>query len=294
VSNKTPTPKKSAETSQRYALTDKEAQTTKIGISNSDTSQSVTYKNPLLLIIEDNPDVLGYIKTCLRDDYTIAVARNGQEGIEKALEIIPDIIISDVMMPEKDGFEVTLTLKQNAKTSHIPIILLTAKATQQNKLLGLKYGADAYLMKPFDKEELNIRLAKLVELRTQLQAYYVNGGYKTKTRRQESLSTEELFLEELTKVIESHLAAPKFSVPQIAETLQMSQVQVYRKLKALTGKTPSQYIRIIRMKRAMYLLQQTNLNISEIAYDLGFSDPNYFSRTFQQVYGQTPSSIRKE
>ena len=210
------------------------------------------------------------------------------------MEIIPDIIISDVMMPKKDGFEVTKALKQNTKTSHIPIILLTAKATQQSKLKGLKYGADAYLMKPFDKEELNIRLEKLVELRKRLQAYHSKEDFLAQEQPSKTRDTETVFLQQIQGVINEHLTNSDFSVPQIAQSMQMSQVQVYRKLKALTGKTPTQYIRMLRMKRAMELLNNTQLNISEIAYDLGFSDPNYFSRTFQQIYGKTPSSIRKK
>jgi len=248
---------------------------------------------PLLLIIEDNEDVLTYIQLCLVDHYRINVARNGKEGLEKAYELIPDIIISDVMMPEKDGFEVTQTLKQDKKTSHIPIILLTAKATQQNKLKGLKYGADAYLIKPFDKEELLIRLEKLVELRNRLQQYYASSKFLGKENKAKIDNPESIFLKEMYQIINKHLMDNDFSVPQIAQAMNMSQVQVYRKLKALTGKTPTQYIRFIRMEKAMTLLKTTTLNISEIAYDLGFSDPNYFSRTFQQVYGQTPSSIRK-
>lgn len=248
---------------------------------------------PLLLIIEDNSDVLIYIQICLEGIYTIESARNGVEGIQKAIEIIPDVIISDIMMPEKDGYEVTQTLKQNAKTSHIPIVLLTAKATHENKLKGLKYGADAYLMKPFDKEELLIRLEKLVELRKRLQAHYTNEEYIIQKNVEQVSGAEVTFLKQLRQVILDNLAEPDFSVPQIAQIMKMSQVQVYRKLKALTGKTPSKYIRSIRMKRAMELLNTTNMNISEIAYELGFSDPNYFSRTFQQVHGKTPSSIRK-
>ena len=263
-------------------------------IDTSTDSTNIEFDNkPLLLIIEDNEDVLTYIQLCLVDYYQIQVARNGKEGLEKAFELIPDIIISDVMMPKKDGFEVTQTLKQDKKTSHIPIVLLTAKATQQNKLMGLKYGADAYLMKPFDKEELLIRLEKLVELRNQLQQYYASSDFLKKESRTEIANSESIFLKELHQAINEHLSENDFSVPQIAQGMNMSQIQVYRKLKALTGKTPTQYIRAIRMEKAMDLLRNTHLNISEIAYDLGFSDPNYFSRTFQQVFGQTPSSIRK-
>lgn len=278
-----------------YSLLEKEALST-LGILAVTPNRTLKFENkeqPLLLIIEDNEDVLAYIKFCLKEQYAIDTAKNGEEGIEKALAIIPDVIISDVMMPKKDGFEVTKLLKQNPKTSHIPIILLTAKATQQNKLIGLKHGADAYLMKPFDKDELMIRLEKLVELRKRLQAYYSKDDILEQKQPNQVNNAETAFLQLLQETINEHLTTSDFSVPQIAQIMQMSQVQVYRKLKALTGKTPTQYMRMLRMKKAMELLNTTELNISEIAYDLGFSDPNYFSRTFQQVYGKTPSSIRK-
>lgn len=278
-----------------YSLLEAESFST-FGVTSDASYRAFDLKKktqPLLLIIEDNEDVLTYIKYSLKEHYNIQVARDGQEGIDKALEIIPDVIISDVMMPKKDGFEVTQLLKQNTKTSHIPIILLTAKATQQNKLKGLKYGADAYLMKPFDKEELLIRLEKLVELRTRLQEHYAQNDFLEKQTIAKITDTETVFLQQLHEAINTNLTTTDFSVPQIAQIMQMSQIQVYRKLKALTGKTPTQYIRILRMKKAMELLTTTSLNISEIAYNLGFSDPNYFSRTFQLVYGKTPSSIRK-
>lgn len=278
-----------------YSLLEKETMAT-LGTINNPSERGIEFEKterPILLIIEDNEDVLTYIKYCLRDEYQIHDAKNGTAGIEKALEIIPDIIISDVMMPEKDGFEVTQTLKQDKKTSHIPIILLTAKATKQNKLKGLTYGADAYLMKPFDKEELLIRLEKLIELRNNLRQYYANKDFLEKEKHEKTPNSESVFLNEIHDFITQNLVKNDLTVPQIAQVMSMSQVQVYRKLKALTDKTPTQYIRAIRMEKAMNLLKTTNLNISEIAYDLGFSDPNYFSRTFQQVYGQTPSSIRK-
>ena len=161
------------------------------------------------------------------------------------MKIVPDIIISDVMMPKKDGFEVTQALKKNIKTSHIPIILLTAKATQQSKLKGLKHGADAYLMKPFDKEELTIRLEKLIELRKRLQTYYSKGDFLKQKSFSKIKDTENAFLQQLQETINKHLTSDDFSVPQLAQIMQMSQVQVYRKLKALTGKTPTQYIRCL-------------------------------------------------
>jgi signal transduction histidine kinase/DNA-binding response OmpR family regulator len=255
--------------------------------------QSIPSK-PVLLLVEDNLDITTYIQSFLNNQYKIITAKNGKEGIEKAFEIIPDIIVSDIMMPLKDGFELTQTIKKAAETSHIPIILLTAKADQENKIKGLEYGADAYLMKPFDKNELLIRLKSLIDLRNKLQSHYSKLDLTKKEKIKKLKDKEYAFLKKFHEVIEEHLDKKDFSIPQIAQVLQMSQVQVYRKIKGLTGKTPTQYIRSIRMKKAMHLLQHTNLNISEITYQLGYSDPNYFSRIFQQYFGQTPSSIRKK
>ncbi len=254
---------------------------------------------PILLLIEDNLDVITYIEFCLKKIYTVHTAVDGQKGIDCAFKLIPDIIISDVMMPQKNGFEVTKILKRDIRTSHIPIILLTAKVAQEDKLKGLTHGADAYLIKPFDKEELLIRLEKLIELRSRLQSYYLASNLASNDASIAPVSvsamsdSEANFLKKIAQFIEEHLEEPDFSIPTIAKMLRMSQIQVYRKIKALTNQTPTQFIRAVRMKHALRLLENTELNISEIAYKTGFSDPNYFSRSFQKVYGQSPSAIRK-
>ena len=245
---------------------------------------------PELLIIEDNPDIITYIKTILKDNYNIHTARNGALGIEKALEIIPDIIISDVMMPEKSGYAVCETLKQDERASHIPIILLTAKATQADKVEGLKYGADAYLSNPFDKEELLIRLEKLVASRRQLQQRYASGANAYQSAEP---SVDDIFLQKLWEHIQANLSDAEFGVAQLAEAVLMSQMQLYRKLKALTGKTPSQFIRSYRLQKGLELLQKGELTISEIAYETGFTDPSYFSRVFHTEFGKPPSEIIK-
>ncbi len=246
---------------------------------------------PQLLLIEDNPDIVIYIKSILEKKYNIHTAPDGQHGIDKAIELVPDIIISDIMMPIKNGYEVCQTLKQDQRTSHIPIILLTAKSTEEDKVQGLQYGADAYLIKPFNKAELFVRLEKLIELRRQLQVRYTNPKIEiqAKTAKQ---NLEDEFIQKLKNLVMENIDDVEFGVPQLANSIFMSHTQVYRKLKALTAKTPSQFIRSIRLQKGMELLKTTDLNISEIAYDVGFSDPNYFSRTFQKEFGSSPSDIR--
>jgi len=244
---------------------------------------------PILLIIEDNKDVASYIQSILDKDYHIHLAKNGQIGIEKAISIIPDIIISDVMMPIKDGYEVCDTLKQDERTNHIPIILLTAKATQTDKVTGLQLGADAFLTKPFQKEELFVRLEKLTALRHTLQSRYSQSTSDQTDDNHEG----DPFLEKLKTLVQSEMDNSDFSVSHLGAALHMSDMQVYRKLKALTDQTPSAFIRSIRLTKGKELLQETDLTIAEIAYEVGFNNPNYFSRTFHTAYGRPPSEYRK-
>ncbi|MFT5164784.1 MAG: signal transduction histidine kinase/CheY-like chemotaxis protein [Saprospiraceae bacterium] len=245
---------------------------------------------PRVLIIEDNKDVATYLKLCIQDSYEIEYAENGQVGIEKAFKVIPDLIISDVMMPFKDGYEVTQRLKNDSRTSHIPIILLTAKATTQDKVEGLEVGADAYLLKPFQKEELLVRLRKLIELRTQLHAYYTTLSDQI-FPKEKILSLDEILIQKLHKLITDEIGNSNLDAEDLCREGALSKAQLYRKIKALTGKTPALYIRSIRLTKAMELLREGKLSISEVAYSLGFSDPSYFSRIFSKEFEQTPSSV---
>ena len=271
-------------------------QASEIGLASSIVNGDDTNsEKPFLLIIEDNHDVITYMESLLRKEYSIVVARDGQEGMDKAFDMIPDIIISDVMMPEKDGYEVCNTLKTDPRTSHIPIILLTAKAARQDRIEGLKGGADAYLTKPFNPEELSIRMEKLVELRKTLQESYAKPGYLLKPIQSgtKKPSLDELFLQKLVKVVLDRLDDTRLGVPDLCRAVHLSNMQVNRKLRALTGKTPSRFIRSIRLQKSMELLQTTSLSISQIAYQVGFSDPNYFSRSFSEEFGIAPNVVRK-
>jgi len=254
---------------------------------------------PGLLLIEDNPDVVFYIQSILQAYYSVQVAPNGAAGIEKAIETIPDIIISDVMMPEKNGFEVVETLKGDQRTSHIPIILLTARATQEDRIAGLKYGADAYLMKPFDKAELFVRLEKLVELRKALQARYAQAAQPKLTfifsqSRDQAVtpSLDDLFLENIRRIIDKKIGDSDLDIPYLCKKTGLSTTQLHRKMKALTGEAPISFIRKVRLHKAKELLQNTDLTISEIAYELGFNDPSYFSRAFGKEFGRAPGDFR--
>ena len=253
---------------------------------------------PLALIVEDNRDVKEYLVACLGKKYQLAFAENGTEGIEKAIQLIPDLIISDVMMPEKDGFELCETLKKDRHTSHIPIVLLTAKADVDSKVLGLQKGADAYLAKPFNQEELLVRMEQLILLRKHLQVRF--GGTKGKKLiidKERIISTkfalEEKFVAQVNQIIQDHLEQEGFDSNQLAKEVGMSASQLYRKLKAITGKSTAIYIRFIRLEKAKDLLHATDKNVSEIAYEVGFKELAYFSRCFSEEYGLSPSQIRK-
>ncbi|MCH6235743.1 hybrid sensor histidine kinase/response regulator transcription factor [Cognataquiflexum rubidum] len=247
---------------------------------------------PLALLVEDNEDVLSYLEICLQGKYRIQKARNGLQGIQLAIEMIPDIIVSDVMMPEKDGYEVVERLKKDERTSHIPIILLTAKADLESRLEGLERGADAYLSKPFEKKELEVRLRKLIEVRQKLTARYGTvdpvGTPETPAEIQ-----EDAFLKKLRSLVEANLESEEFGIGELCKELAVSRTQLHRKLKALTNKSTSQVIRAIRMQEAKKLLLNSSLNISEIGYAVGYGNPSHFTQEFTKEFGEAPSFFRK-
>lgn len=250
-------------------------------------------QKPLALIVEDNPDIVTYLKTCLQQDYQLAVAQNGEEGENKAIELIPDIVVSDVMMPKKNGFELCDVLKRHPFTSHIPIILLTARATLEDRLTGLEHGADAYLKKPFHKDELLIRLRKLIETRKNLQQRFLSLD-KQPPATDRSMQFEDAFLQKMRRVVEKNLSDPDFDSARLCREIGMSRSQIYRKLMALTGQPASHFIRSIRLHRAKDMLLTDKLTIAEVAYAVGFRDPSYFSRTFIELFGNSPSTTRNK
>ena len=247
---------------------------------------------PTVLVIEDNEDVATYIESCLKRDYVVEYAPDGEAGIEMATEIVPDLVVTDVMMPKKDGFEVCKTLKADERTSHIPIVLLTARADHESKIEGLGTGADAYLSKPFDKEELLVRLKKLLELREVLRERY-SAGIVTSGRGDTPPSKEDLFIQKLNNTILDNLDDTEFGILQLTRAMALSRAQLHNKIKALTGRSTGLYMRYVRLTKAReFLKTKPDLNISEIAYDVGFKDPAYFTRCFTDEYGMPPSEAR--
>jgi len=253
---------------------------------DSDSQQDLD--NPILLIVDDNADIRTYMSTIFKDIYTILTAKNGQEGIDLAIAHIPDIIISDIMMPVKNGIELCNTIKVDERTSHIPIILLTAKAGEENEIEGIKTGADDYVTKPFNEELLQLRVEKLIEGRKKLQERY-SQEVILKPKDIAITSVDEQFLQRLQKVLDDKLVESSFSIENFSQAVGMSRMQLHRKLKALTGLSATEFIRSQRLKLAAQLLKKSEINVSQVGYSVGFNDHAYFSKCFKEMYHCTPT-----
>jgi signal transduction histidine kinase/DNA-binding response OmpR family regulator len=247
---------------------------------------------PRVLLVEDNAEVRAFVKQRLAVNFQVMEAADGQEGIDKALEEMPDLIVSDVMMPQKNGYELCSTLKHDVRTSHIPIILLTAKAEQEEKLQGLRTGADDYLAKPFDAEELYIRIRNLIQIRQQLRERFATA-VELKPREVSANSIDQEFLEKALQIVESNLGNEQFKVEALAQEIGMSRPNLNRKLRALINQSTNQFIQSIRLQRAADLLQQQSGTVAEIALETGFSSTAYFIKCFKDKYGETPGNFAK-
>ncbi len=247
-------------------------------------------ENYSILIIEDNPDLVKYLKGKLSSDY-IAHVSDGTDAIEKALEIIPDIILCDVSLPGKSGFEICEILKKDLRTSHIPTIILTALNNKESYIKGLESGADLFLTKPFSFAILAQSIKTLIYNREKLRYYFVNNVHNIDASSNFG-SMEQEFVSELNKIIKNNMDNSKFSVESLASDLNISRIQLYRKMKAIIGVNVSDYIQNIRLEKAKVLLQETQLTISEIAYATGFSSPNYFSTSFKAKFKKSPKDFR--
>jgi signal transduction histidine kinase/ligand-binding sensor domain-containing protein/DNA-binding response OmpR family regulator len=247
-------------------------------------------KQTKLLIIEDNSDVSEYIKSIFEYDFSIIQAMNGEDGLVKAKEIIPDIIIADIMMPGISGIAVCRELKANIKTSHIPVILLTARGSMEFKVEGLESGADEYVTKPFSPKVLQLRVKNLIHLRKTLQAFlHANETLSLEPRRIILNSPDELFLKMALEVVERNIDNANYTVEHMGRDVGMSYTQLYRKVKALTGQTVNDFIKNIRLKRAAQLLEHQHLTIAEVTYKVGFTDLQHFRACFKKLFGVTPS-----
>jgi signal transduction histidine kinase/AraC-like DNA-binding protein len=245
-----------------------------------------------ILIIEDSEDVRSHIAEGLGDHYILKMAENGKIGLEVGTETIPDLVITDLLMPEMDGVELCEKLKTDERTSHIPVIMLTAKASVESRLKGLETGADDYMTKPFNMKELRIRINNLIEQRRKLRERF---GKDTRLEPKDIAVTsqDEKFLNRTMEIIEKNLGDCDFEVTLLADDLGMSRMQLFRKLKALTNQTPSEFVRTVRLKRAARLMKKNFGNIAEITYEVGFNNLSYFAKCFKELYGMLPSEYVK-
>ncbi len=258
-----------------------------VGLPFADTTKNAA-EQPLVLVVEDNGDVRDFIREELTSTYRIVEAPDGEEGVEKALQTIPDLIISDVMMPRMDGIALCQQLKTDERTSHIPVVLLTARASEIHQIQGLETGADDYITKPFNVKILKAKIKNLLESRKRLQERFGRDG----ALRLKDIATtpaDELFLEKAMQVIDDNLANPDFNAAKFGEAMHMGRTQFYRKIKALTGKSVLDFIRTLQLQRATQWLAKGDVPVAEVAYRVGFSDPLYFSKCFRKQYGVPPT-----
>ena len=249
--------------------------------------------SPRILIVEDNTDVRHYLQQLFEPTFEVIMAADGLEGWEKAQSVLPDLVLSDIMMPRSDGLELCRKIKQHARTLHIPVVLLTARAAIVHELEGLEMGGDDYVDKPFNPQLLYAKVITLVQNRLKLREYY---------QRQILLEPTEviipdadrIFLESAMKVVEQNLNEPDFNVQTLVREMGVSQSAFYRRIKGITGQSAVEFIRDVRLKRAAWLLTTTSLRVSEVALQVGIEDVKYFRQMFQKLYGQLPSSYGKE
>ncbi|MDW7691419.1 two-component regulator propeller domain-containing protein [Flammeovirgaceae bacterium SG7u.111] len=255
--------------------------------------KSETNGQPQLLIVDDNPEIRGFIKESLGEGYSILEAVDGEDGIQKTIKHHPDIIISDIMMPKVDGFELCHQLKHNDKTSHIPIILLTAKTDEESKIEGYKTKADAYVMKPFNIEALGLQISNLLSMRAELKRRF-RKEIIMKPAEVTATKDDEVFLQKAVDLVEKHMADSEFNVETLIYEMGVSRSHFYLKVKALTDLSSSEFIRTVRLKRAAQLLEKTDLSVKEIIFQTGFNTPSYFTKCFKRQFGVLPSDYPRE
>mgnify|MGYP000002872361 CR=1 FL=1 len=267
-----------------------------IDIDDETTDEKISQersKSPVLLIVDDNKDIRVFIKQVLNEEYTIYEAENGQEGLEIAKKIIPNIIVTDLMMPIMDGLQLCEKLKTTKTTSHIPVLILTAKLSQESELKGLQHGADDYIRKPFDIEVLNLKLKNILQKREQMRVRF-NREITLQPKEVTVTSSDERFLQQAIEIVEKHMMNTDFSVEMLVKEMGHSRSNLYLKFKEITGLSSSEFIRNIRLKRAVQLFESSDLSVKEIMYMTGFNTASYFAKCFKKQFGVKPSDyVRK-
>lgn len=247
---------------------------------------------PVILLVDDNAEILEYISRFLESKYATLKAADGEQALRIATEQTVHLVISDVMMPLMDGFELCRKLKSNLETSHIPIILLTAKNTLQSKIEGLELGADAYIEKPFSVEHVQVQIASLLMNRNKVKAYFANSPF-AHIHSMAHTRADEQFLERIQEIVLLHIDDPELDVEHLAKYVNMSRPTLYRKLKEVSDLTPNEMINITRLKRGAVLLKEGKLTVGQIAEALGYTSTTIFGRNFQKQFGVSPSTFAK-
>ncbi|NAY92172.1 response regulator [Muricauda sp. JGD-17] len=260
--------------------------------ANNEEEEPEESSLPVLLVVDDNTEIRLFIKTLFKKEYQILEAENGEEGANIALKTIPDLIISDVMMPIKDGIYMSNMLKNDERTSHIPIVLLTARSGEENELTGLKTGADAYMVKPFKEEKLRVIIHKLITTRTAIQEKFSKQLFLI-PKGIELTKADTKLMYRIQQILDVELTNPEFNAKSFSDQVGLSRMHLHRKLKALTGLTTSEFLRVQRLKLAAKLLQKGHDNISEVGYAVGFNQPTYFATAFKKYFGRPPSEYIK-
>ncbi len=245
-----------------------------------------------ILVVEDNEDLRLVLQTELEDDYEVLLAKDGREGLELAVLHVPDLVITDIMMPVMFGLELCKELKTNEVTNHIPVVMLTARSKEDEQIEGLEHGANDYISKPFSVPILKMRVRNLLESRRNyrnriLQQVDDTGGI-------EAVPFEDRFMERIVKQVGEQMSDPDFRVESLSTAMNMAERTLQRKLKAMTNQTPQELIRSMRLNRARDLLENSNLSVSEVAFQVGYLEPTNFSRSFKKQFGFSPSQLRSE
>jgi DNA-binding response OmpR family regulator len=250
-----------------------------------------------VLIVEDDDDLRNFLHSILQSEYLILMAGNGREGLQAAQKHIPDFVVSDVMMPEMDGIEMLRELKTNLSTSHIPVVLLTAKGTIDNRLEGLEFGADDYIVKPFSVPYFRARIRNLLRQRQNLQELYCSSlvvrSHSELLRNRESSLPDREFIDRIVRQIEEHLDESNYPIEALTRSAGISRTAFFRKIKTLTGMSPVEFVREVRIRNAEKLLKTNQLMVKEVCYMVGFTDLKYFTRCFKQRFGVTPAEFKK-
>ncbi|GGZ75339.1 two-component regulator propeller domain-containing protein [Algibacter mikhailovii] len=258
----------------------------------SEKEQEVLSKSKTILIVEDSTELRNYLKRELKNTFKVLVANNGVEGLELAIKASPDIIITDVIMPEMNGFEFCNKIKSDIKTSHIPLLMLTAKTRIEDRIEGVGFGADAYMAKPFDMRLLKVRLIQLIKSRQSIfDKYFGDVSGQEEREGASSIEIDKEFIQQVLKYINDNISDTDLSVELLASQVSLSRSRLYRKIKGLTGQTVTEFIRKVRLQRAHQILEKGNANISEVCYKVGFSSPSYFTKCFKAHFGILPTEI---